>query len=232
MASSAVFTPPAHPVGLTDAYQWWSSVAGADWRHPQGPGSDLTGLDDHPVVHVGYADAEAYAAWVGKVLPTEAQWEFAARGGREASEFAWGDELTPGGRHLANVWQGDFPTTNDLADGYRWTSPVGAFDPNPYGLVDLIGNVWEWTADWWRSRHPAAPSCCGTDARTNPSGGTAALSVDGAVPITQRMPRRVMKGGSYLCAPNYCRRYRPAARLPQPIDTTTGHLGFRCALPG
>lgn len=229
--ASAVFTPPPHRVDLRDAYQWWSHVPGACWRRPRGRGSDLTGLDDHPVVHLAYADVAAYAAWAGKRLPTEAEWEFAARGGLDGLEYAWGDELTPDGRHMANVWQGDFPLANDEADGWYWTSPVGSFPANGYGLVDMIGNVWEWTADWWSAHKPAAtPACCGTPARRhNPTGGKQALSVDPHAAIIDRRPRKVMKGGSYLCAPNYCRRYRPAARLPQTVDTSTCHLGFRCA---
>lgn len=231
IASSAVFIPPTRPVALTDAYQWWSSVPGADWRHPRGPDSDLAGLGEHPVVHVAWPDVCAYADWAGKALPTEAEWEYAARGGTDDTEYAWGDELMPDGRHLANVWQGDFPTVNDQADGYYWTSPVGAFEPNGYGAFDMIGNVWEWTVDWWSThRRPSttAPSCCGATSSHNPAGGTQALSVDPAVPVTARVPRKVMKGGSFLCAPNYCKRYRPAARLAQPVDTTTCHLGFRC----
>ncbi|BFU43838.1 formylglycine-generating enzyme family protein [Krasilnikovia sp. MM14-A1004] len=217
--SSAVFTPPAYPVDLRDAYLWWSAVAGADWRHPQGPGSGIDGLGHHPVVHVGHADAEAYAAWAGRTLPTEAEWEYAARAGG-SGEYAWGTELTPDGRHMANVWQGDFPYANEQADGWYWTSPVGSFPVNGFGLHDMIGNVWEWTADWWSAhRAEPAPACCG---------GARASSVDPALPPPARIPRKVIKGGSYLCAPNYCRRYRPAARLPQPIDTTTGHVGFRC----
>jgi sulfatase modifying factor 1 len=231
--SSAVFAPPAHRIPLTDAYRWWSSVPGADWRHPRGPGSGLDGLGDHPVVHVGWSDVEAYTAWAGKSLPTEAEWEYAARGGRDGAEFAWGDELTPGGRHLANVWQGDFPVVNDTEDGYYWTSPVGAFPANDYGLVDMIGNVWELTADWWSHRREArqAPSCCAPPTPLpDPTGGPRALSVDTEEPITQRIPRKVIKGGSYLCSANYCSRYRPAARLAQPIDTSTCHIGFRCVV--
>jgi sulfatase modifying factor 1 len=234
--ASAVFSPPGHPVDLTNAYEWWTSVPGADWRHPQGPGTSLDGLGDHPVIHLAHADAAAYAAWAGKDLPTEAEWECAARGGDDNTEYAWGDELTPGGKHLANVWQGDFPNVNDLGDGYLWTSPVGTFPPNGYGLYDMIGNVWEWTADWWAEQRRLAPrtaSCCGPpSARVNPAGGTRQMSVDPEQPIPARVPRKVMKGGSFLCAPNYCRRYRPAARLPQPVDTSTCHLGFRCVQRG
>lgn len=234
--ASAVFTPPPHPVPLTDAYRWWSLVPGADWRHPYGPGAgrDLTELADYPVVHVAWSDVVAYAAWAGKALPTEAEWEYAARGGRDGAEYAWGEQLTPGGVHLANVWQGEFPTENRCDDGYEGTSPVGAFPANGYGLRDMIGNVWEWTTDWWaehRRLARAAPVCCGpAEPRSNPTGGSRALSVDPDQPLASRTPRKVMKGGSYLCAPNYCRRYRPAARLPQPVDTTTGHLGFRCVV--
>jgi len=234
VAASAVFISPAGPVPLTDAYRWWSTVPGADWRHPRGPGSDLEGLGEHPVVHLAWADVEAYADWAGKAVPTEAEWEYAARGGIDGADYAWGDELTPGGRHLANVWQGDFPSVNDVSDGHYWTSPVGAFEPNGYGLYDMIGNVWEWTVDWWSHHRGPTPalSCCGDKPSRNPGGGSHALSVDPAVPITARIARKVMKGGSYLCAPNYCRRYRPAARLPQAVDTSTCHLGFRCVMRG
>lgn len=227
--ASAVFTPPDRPVPLQNAYLWWSHVPGADWRHPRGPESELDGLGNHPVVHLAYADAEAYATWAGKRLPTEAEWEYAARGGLDDTEYAWGAELTPAGEHRANVWQGDFPLTNDEADGWYWTSPVGSFAPNGFGLSDMIGNVWEWTADWWSQHRPdPAPACCAPAPRQNPAGGKRLLSVDPAVPLAERRPRKVMKGGSFLCAPNYCRRYRPAARLPQTVDTSTCHLGFRC----
>ncbi|WP_026932031.1 formylglycine-generating enzyme family protein [Glycomyces tenuis] len=229
VASSAVFTPPAHPVPLTDAYRWWSAVPGADWRHPEGPGSTIDGRGSHPVVHIGYTDAYAYATWAGKALPTEAEWEYAARGGLDGAEYAWGDQLTPDGVHMANTWQGRFPHQNTRADGWYRTSPVSTYPASGYGLYDMIGNVWEWTADWW-SPHKAAPAppCCAPTAKHNPTGGKAPLSVDPALPLHERRPRKVIKGGSYLCTPDYCRRYRPAARLPQPIDTTTGHLGFRC----
>jgi sulfatase modifying factor 1 len=206
---SAVFRKPRAPVDLRDIYRWWIAVPGANWRHPRGPQSLLRGLEQHPVVHVAWADAEAYARWAGKNLATEAEWELACRGGKpDGTEFAWGDELTPRGRHMANVWQGNFPVENLVLDGYELTSPVGAFPPNGHGLFDMIGNVWEWTADWFGD-HSATPSSCCGDA------GPA-------------IPRKVIKGGSHLCAPNYCQRYRPAARMAQPIDTSTSHVGFRC----
>ncbi len=227
--ASSVFRSPDHPVPLTDPYQWWTYVPGADWRHPDGPGSSIRRTPDHPVVHVAWADVEAYAAWAGKAVPTEAEWEFAARGGLDGAEFAWGDELTPGGRWMANTWQGDFPLHNTAEDGYAGTAPVGRYPANGYGLLDMIGNVWEWTADWYqaaraRPRTPAARS------------PTRAAATRTAAPTRATRPGsrgRVMKGGSHLCAPNYCRRYRPAARMPQPVDTSTCHLGFRLVVrPG
>lgn len=227
-AGSLIFTPPKRPVDLQDWSQWWTFKFGANWRRPYGPRGSISGLDDHPVVHIAYRDAEAYAAWAGKELPTEAEWEFAARGGLDGAEFAWGDEFTPGGRHLANTWQGDFPHQNIAIDGYERTSPVTAFPPNGYGLRDMIGNVWEWTADWWSARHAAEPqkACCVAD---NPRGGREETSYDPRLPDI-RIPRKVLKGGSHLCAPNYCRRYRPAARHAQPVDTSTSHIGFRCVI--
>lgn len=222
--ASVVFVPPPRRVDLHDHYQWWQFIPAANWRHPQGPGTSIEGRDDHPVVHVAYADIEAYARWAGKALPTEAEFEWAARGGLEG-EYAWGDELTPGGKHMANTWQGEFPWQNLAEDGFVGTSPVGAYPANGYGLHDLIGNVWEWTCDWYRPRHPAAAAkaCC---IPSNPRGANQDESYDPAQPL--RIPRKVMKGGSHLCAPNYCRRYRPAARMAQPVDTSTSHLGFRC----
>ena len=227
-AGSLVFTPPKSAVDLNDWSQWWTFKFGADWRRPYGPRSSISGLDDHPVVHVAYRDAEAYAAWAGKALPTEAEWEAAARGGLDGAEYAWGDEFTPGGKHMANTWQGAFPHENTKADGWARTSPVGTFPANGYGLFDMIGNVWEWTTDFWSSRHPAdaAKPCC---APKNPRGGREEESYDPCQPQI-RIPRKVLKGGSHLCAPNYCRRYRPAARHAEPVDTSTSHVGFRCVV--
>ena len=227
VAASIVFVRPTHAVDLRDPYRWWQLVPGANWRHPQGPGSSLDGRGDHPVVHVAFSDVEAYARWAAKEVPTEAEWEWAARGAGGETEFAWGDELAPGGRHLANTWQGEFPWQNLAEDGHVGTSPVGAYPPNGYGLRDMIGNVWEWTCDWYSRRHPQPSSraCCIPD---NPRGGARDASCDTTENI--RIPRKVMKGGSHLCAPNYCQRYRPAARMSQPVDTSTSHLGFRCII--
>jgi formylglycine-generating enzyme required for sulfatase activity len=225
-AGSLVFNPPNHPVDLRDWSQWWAFFFGATWRRPFGPKSSIKGLDDHPVVHVAYQDAQAYAAWAGKSLPTEAEWEYAARGGLDQAEFAWGDEFTPGGRQMANTWQGAFPFQNTRQDGYERTSPVTAFSPNGYGLYDMIGNVWEWTTDFYAPKHAAdAPKACCIPA--NPRGGHEDGSYDPSQPRI-RIPRKVLKGGSHLCAPSYCRRYRPAARHAQPTDTSTSHIGFRC----
>jgi sulfatase modifying factor 1 len=225
-AGSLVFTPPKHPVDLRDWGQWWSFKFGANWRRPYGPRSSIAGLHDHPVVHIAYRDAEAYAKWAGKELPTEAEWEFAARGGLDGAEFAWGSEFTPGGRYMANTWQGDFPHQNLNQDGHERTSPVMAFPPNGYGLCDMIGNIWEWTVDWYSPGHEADASkpCC---VPHNPRGDREDTSYDPCQPEI-RIPRKVMKGGSHLCAPNYCQRYRPAARHAEPVDTSTTHLGFRC----
>lgn len=227
-AGSLVFTPPDHPVDLRLWGEWWTLLKGANWRRPYGRKSNLHGLDNHPVVHVTYADALAYAHWVGKNLPTEAEWEFAARGGLEGAEFAWGEAFLPGGRHMANTWQGQFPWQNLAQDGFERTSPVKAFPPNGYGLHDMIGNIWEWTSDFFADRHPAdAPKACCIP--RDPRGGREECSYDPCLPDTE-IPRRVIKGGSHLCAPNFCSRYRPAARLPQPVDTSTSHLGFRCVI--
>jgi len=224
--ASSVFMKPSGRVDISNAYNWWFYVPGADWRHPRGPDTSIAALPDHPVVHIAAEDAIAYAQWAGKDLPTEAEWEFAARGGMEGAEFVWGDELVPGGRHMANTWQGEFPYQNSGEDGFEATSPVGTFPPNGYGLFDMAGNVWEWTSDWYGAHAAPEHPCCSV---ANPRGGTRDASYDPRTPDL-RIPRKVTKGGSHLCAPNYCRRYRPAARMAQPIDTSTCHLGFRCII--
>jgi len=225
-AGSLVFIRPSGPVDRRNSANWWHWMKGADWRHPQGSGSSIDGKDEHPVVHVSYQDAEAFAAWDGKALPTEAEWEFAARGGLEGKAYAWGDEFIPGGHFMANTWQGEFPWEQLNEDGFPGTSPVGSFAPNGYGLFDMIGNTWEWTTDWYTPKHPAdvVKACC---IPRNPRGAAMEQSYDPSQPEI-RIPRKVLKGGSHLCAPNYCRRYRPAARHPEPIDTSTSHVGFRC----
>jgi formylglycine-generating enzyme len=214
--ASMVFGRPSRPADPRDLHNWWAFVADANWRRPRGPASSLEGLWDHPVVHVGFADAQAFAQWSGKALPTEAEWEYAARGGLDGAEFVWGDELMPGGRHLANTWQGEFPWMNLREDGFESTAPVGSYPPNGYGLFEMAGNVWEWTADACQQCGEIDRPCCTED---NPRAGPGI-----------RMPRKVMKGGCYLCAPGHCRRFRPAARMSQAIDTPACHLGFRCVM--
>lgn len=228
-AGSLLFQRTRGPVDLSDYSQWWHFSFGTDWRHPHGPDSNLDGLEDHPVVHIAFEDAQAYAAWAGKSLPTEAEWEYAARGGLERAEFAWGDQLAPDGAMLANYWQGAFPFANTLDDGFERTSPVRTYPANGHGLSDMIGNVWEWTTDWFaqpRIERKAKGSCC---VPANPRGGTKRESLDPANPGLP-IGRKVLKGGSHLCAPNYCQRYRPAARHPQAVDSSTSHIGFRCVV--
>jgi formylglycine-generating enzyme required for sulfatase activity len=224
---SLVFHPTAGPVPLEDPTRWWAYVPGVSWRHPWGPRSDNGGRATHPVTHVAFQDAVAYADWAKKDLPTETEWEFAARGGIAGTTFAWGDEERPNGELMANHWQGEFPWLNTGAKGWRGTTPVGLFRPNGFGLYDVTGNVWEWTVDFYSATDAGSERtspCCGPplDPRIvdNSSG------YDVRRPGTQ-IPRRVIKGGSHLCAPSYCLRYRPAARQPQEIDTSTSHIGFR-----
>ena len=225
---SLVFFPTDGPVDLRDVSLWWRYTPGANWRHPRGPGSTLDGLDRHPVTHVAAEDADAYAAWAGKELPTEAEWEFAARGGLAGAIFSWGDELMPKGRVMANTWQGEFPWQNRKPPHKRGTSPVGSFPPNGFGLFDMAGNVWEWTSDFFAAQ-PAQPverACC---VPRNPRVTEPADSLVPGQPGAS-IPRRVIKGGSHLCAPNYCLRYRPAARQGEAVDTSTQHIGFRCVV--
>ncbi len=206
---SMVFTRTAGPVDLRHLSQWWTWTPGACWNHPRGPKSSLRNREDHPVVHIAFEDAQAYADWAGLALPTEAQWEVAARAGLPQATYTWGNEPETGGRKLANYWHGEFPYLPDT--GYGTTTPVGTFPANGYGLFDMAGNVWEWTTDWYGEDRTVAP-CCAADSRDGQFG----------------IPRKVIKGGSFLCADSYCRRYRPAARRPQQIDTGMSHIGFRC----
>ena len=229
-AGSSLFVRSARPVPLNDPFLWWTFSFGTTWQHPWGLESGVDALLEHPVVHIAYADAEAYARWAGKDLPTEAEWELAARGSLDRQPFAWGNDLAPGGRMMANYWQGAFPHENLLDDGYERTSPVRSFPPNGFGLYDMIGNVWEWTSDWYVDRRSLSSvrSCC---IPQNPRGGTEAESRDLA-DSGVAFGRKVLKGGSHLCAPNYCQRYRPAARYAQTVDTSTSHIGFRCVVRG
>jgi formylglycine-generating enzyme len=229
VAGSVVFQQPPGRVAMNSHYNWWGWMPGADWRHPEGPGSNLNGRERHPVLHVAWEDAAAYATWAGKEIPTEAEWEYAARGGHDGWPYAWGEDLAPQGRMLANYWQGDFPWQNLTLDGFERTAPVGSFPPNGYGLVDMIGNAWEWTADWYTERHEMSSPCCG--AAADPRGGSREASIDPNA-AGLNIPRKVLKGGSWACAESYCQRYRPAARMHHPLDTGTNHLSFRCVVRG
>jgi sulfatase modifying factor 1 len=211
-----VFTSTAVPVDLSDWRQWWGWSVGANWQHPFGPASSISDKADHPVVQVSYYDAEAYASWAGRRLPSEAEWEYAARAG-SATTYAWGEEAKPAGRLMANTWQGHFPYLNTGAAGWIGTSPVGSFSANGFGLSDMIGNVWEWTTTTYQARHVAPSPCC-------------APSRAAGSPVDDEATRKALKGGSHLCAPEYCLRYRPAARSPQSLDTSTTHIGFRCVV--
>ncbi len=222
MPGSQVFTQTSGPVSLGDWTQWWRWQPGAQWRAPQGPGSTWEDIPDHPVVHVGWQDATAYARWAGKALPTESEWEYAARGGLRGKDYAWGDEAAPDGAVLANTWRGPFPWRSEDPDGFSRTSPVGHYPANGYGLHDMIGNVWEWTASPWTPNHAdsAAPA---------PTSRPSAQCCGGSSPLRET-DRMVTKGGSHLCSPDYCLRYRPAARQGHGVNDTTSHVGFRCVL--
>jgi formylglycine-generating enzyme required for sulfatase activity len=225
---SLVFTPAPGPVDLRHMSQWWAWTPGACWHSPEGPGSSIGDRRDHPVVHVAHEDAAAYASWAGARLPTEAEWEYAARGGLDRARFTWGDVARPDGRIMANTWDGpDFPWRSTGESGFTRTAPVGSFPPNGFGLHDMAGNVWEWTDDWWARHVGDATGCC---IPVDPRGGDRTSSLDPAQPQFP-VPRKVIKGGSHLCADSYCLRYRPAARRPQPIDTGMSHVGFRCTWP-
>jgi len=212
---SLVFHKTRGPVDLRDFRNWWSWTPGADWRHPEGPESNVGGREQHPVTHVAYSDAVAYAEWANKSLPTEAEWEYAARGGIDGATYTWGEEFAPKGRMMANTWQGEFPWQNLRGGGFEGTSPVERFPRNGFGLFDMAGNVWEWTVDDFTAPPPNGSPCCAPQILEAPA---------------ERFPRKVIKGGSYLCAPNYCLRYRPAARQAESVDTSTCHIGFRCVV--
>jgi formylglycine-generating enzyme len=217
-AGSIVFRPPPGEVPLEDHLQWWSYVPGANWRHPEGPDSDVTEREQHPVVHIAWTDASAYAAWAGKRLPTEAEWELAARGRLDRELYCWGHELRPKNRWQSNIWQGNFPNENTASDGFRTTAPVGSFAANGYGLFDMSGNVWEWCSDWYRpdyyERSPAK----------NPAGPETSFD-----PFEPNLPKRVQRGGSFMCSDMYCTRYVPGARGKGEPKSAAGHIGFRCA---
>jgi formylglycine-generating enzyme required for sulfatase activity len=216
-----VFIPPkvCPPGESGNCDRWWKVVPGACWRHPEGPDSSIQGRAKHPVVQIAWHDAVAYAEWAGKRLPTEAEWEYAARGGLDRKPFYWGDELTPGGKWMANIWQGKFPCENTLADGYRGTAPVGSFPPNGYGLYDMAGNAWEWCADWYQPQYNVVPGTV----RINPTGPAFSIDTHG-----RNEPKRVQRGGSFLCSDSYCARYRAGGRQQGEPSTGQSHTGFRC----
>jgi formylglycine-generating enzyme required for sulfatase activity len=222
VAGSVMFSPPDHPVLLNNHFQWWNYVPGANWRHPLGPNSNLKGKEKYPVVHIAYADAEAYAQWAGERLPTEAEWEFAARGGLTGKPFVWGDSFRPGGRWMANTYQGHFPNQDTGDDGYVGVAPVAQYAPNGYGLYDMAGNVWQWTSDWYRPDYYAQLAAMGDIAR-NPHGPNSSFD-----PSEPDQLKKVQRGGSFLCTDQYCSRYVTGTRGKGEVSTGTNHLGFRC----
>jgi formylglycine-generating enzyme required for sulfatase activity len=227
VAGSTVFTPTKEPVPLNDHFQWWRYVHGANWRHPTGPDSDIKGKGSYPVVQIAYADAAAYAKWAGKRLPTEAEWEFAARGGLTGKTYAWGDELKPGGKWMANIYEGQFPVKDTGEDGFAGIAPVAQFPPNGYGLYDMAGNVWQWCSDWYRPDTYARIKLAGGDAVVrNPQGPPSSYNPG------EDQPQRVHRGGSFLCTDQYCTRYMVGTRGKGDIDTASNHLGFRCVKDG
>jgi formylglycine-generating enzyme required for sulfatase activity len=224
VAGSVVFSPPDHPVQLNDHFQWWSYVHGANWQHPEGPTSNLKGKEAYPVVQVAYEDAAAYAKWAGKRMPTEAEWEFAARGGLSGKPFVWGDDFRPHGKWMANTHQGHFPNHDSGEDGYVGIAPVAKYAPNQYGLYDMAGNVWQWTSDWYRTDYYKQLAEAGTVAR-NPQGPDTSFD-----PAEPKEPKKVHRGGSYLCTDQYCSRYIVGTRGKGEVSTGTNHLGFRCVM--
>jgi len=221
VAGSTVFTPTTNAVPLNDYFQWWSYVHGANWRHPNGPDSDIKGSGNYPVVQIAYVDAVAYAKWAGKRLPTEAEWEFAARGGLTGKTYFWGDELKPGGKWMANIYEGQFPCHDTGEDGFAGIAPVGQFPANGYGLFDMAGNVWQWVSDWYRPDYYTTLKLTGAVVR-NPQGPSSSYAPG------EDQPQRVQRGGSFLCTDQYCTRYMMGTRGKGDVDTGSNHLGFRC----